>query len=113
MTKLDKELTDTFKSILQSINDKSNEEVNRYFEELKLEVVNTKQQVGEKVNKKYEQAVKEVEEYKKIQMDSIDNEVKELVAKIATEVFPQSISYKQHEDLLIEAIKQAKKDKVV
>ncbi|MBI3341554.1 hypothetical protein HY024_00365, partial [Candidatus Curtissbacteria bacterium] len=52
----------------------------------------------------------EIETYKKNQMEGIDEEVREIVAKVAPDVLGKSINFDDHEDLVWKALEKAKRE---
>lgn len=94
-------------STIESIAQKEFEDFRKIIRE---ETVESQSIIGKRVNSEFDLAKKEIEEYKKEQMAKIDSSIEAVLQKVAREVFGKTLSLSDHEDLIREALEQAKKE---
>lgn len=98
------------KNAANSINQVGTNEVDAYRESLKKELVVHKDALDKMVADEFAKARSEVEAYKKDQMGKVDKAVSKVVVTIVEKVLGRMISTEDHEELVLQALEQAKKD---
>jgi len=88
-------------------------EIEAFKNNLHQEVIESEHIVEERVHSEYEALKGELARFKKQRLASIDREIAEIVERVGKEVLGKSISTRDHEDLIIKALEQAKQDRVI
>lgn len=77
---------------------------------LTKETVASQAFIGKKITDEFETAQKDIADYKAKQLEKIDKQIDTMVQQVSLAVLKQAISAKQHEELIDEALEQAKKE---
>ncbi len=101
-SKIDENLDQVIKDSAKTLEAQSKEVQKAYFES--LQKVKTEETAKTK---------QELEEFKKAQMEQVKDRAEVLVAQILQKVLGKAISPKEHEDLVIKALDEAKKEGVL
>ncbi len=100
----------TMKNATDSIGQVGTTEVNAFRETLRKELVVHRDVLDKLVAEEFAKARGEVDAYKKGQMDKVDKAVSKVVVTIVEKVLGKMINTQDHEDLVLQALEQAKKD---
>ena len=76
---------------------------------LEKETISSQRIIETKLQEQYATVGKEVQEYKIQQLTKVDNHVLELVHKTTILALGKSLSVENHQDLVLEALEEAKK----
>lgn len=77
---------------------------------LTKETITSQEFIGKKITDEFEIAQKEIADYKAKQLGKIDAQINTMVQQVSLAVLKQAISAKQHEELITQALEQAKKE---
>jgi len=100
----------TMKNATDSIGQVGSTQVNTFRETLRQELVVHKDTLDKLVADEFAKARSEVDGYKKEQIDKVDKAVSKVVVTIVEQVLGKMINVQDHEDLVVQALEQAKKD---
>lgn len=76
-------------------------------------VLNLHTSLDQKIKEKIDQADKEIEVYRTKRMRQIDEKIYQTIAEIAKKTIGRSIDISSHEELVMQALEKARKEKVV
>lgn len=102
----EKELAD----LRQSFVDSSNESLTAIKNHVESEGALAKDVLAKRVEAEFTKVVEELSEYKKTKENVVEQEVREVVNKIAKEVLNKTLSSSEHEKIVIDALEVAKKE---
>ncbi|HSX40302.1 MAG TPA: hypothetical protein VLF68_01680 [Candidatus Saccharimonadales bacterium] len=106
---LEKENIQMARTVSKDIEDHTMSELRAFEESLKKETIVSQKSVDSQVQKLFESAKSEIEEYKKEQIEKIDTQVISVLQFVTKQILGQSLSFDQHNELLLKALEQAKK----
>lgn len=109
-SKLKEKYASNTTEILNEIRQEGQKEIVDFRQILRKETLDAQRFVGEKINQEFEKAKAEIGEYKKTELGKIDNSINRVVGKVLQSVTGKLISFRDHEDLITEALNQAKQD---
>ncbi|MGD8744567.1 MAG: hypothetical protein PVJ52_03170 [Candidatus Woesebacteria bacterium] len=125
MENVSRSLSEAFRSALEAEKDRGVSEIHEVSEELKKELVEevgdfkdvlhketveAERGIRDEIVGDFEQMKKELETYKKERTESINRNMYELLAKISKDVLGKTLTIDEHEELVLQAIKDAKKE---
>lgn len=99
-----------FTSVTKDILDYTNKQVEEYKKTLEALTIESRKQAENKANTEYQKIEVELEAYKKEMLDRIDNRIVSLLLAVAKITIGKSLSLADQENLIIDALNQAKKD---
>ncbi|MDE2024988.1 MAG: hypothetical protein KGJ07_00665 [Patescibacteria group bacterium] len=100
----------TMKNTTDSIGQVGSTQVSQFREALAKEITVHKDALDKLVADEFAKAREEVAGYKKEQMEKVDKAVSKVVVTIVEQVLGKMINTQDHEDLVVQALEQAKKD---
>lgn len=100
------------KTILNHLETAGEKGVDELGEVVKEETVDFRGTLEKKMNEEMVKAEKEIEAYRTEQLKKIDNSLIKILNRVSLEVLGKAISLADHEELIIEALEQAKKEGV-
>jgi len=109
---LKKEYTQQTQEALTSLQKLAVAELDTFSKNLKKETLNSQVFIGARINEEFETKQKEIESYKSQRMKQVDQTINALIAKVAEEVLGKVIPIDEHEQLVLEALENAKKEEV-
>lgn len=95
--------------VVEDIKNSSESELKDYRQTLKKETLDAQEVVGQKINEEFAAAQKEISEYKQKKLQKIDESIQKMVSEYAKKIFRKSIPLEDHEQLILEALEEAKK----
>ena len=98
-----------FSTITKTIEKDVAQEMQTFRAVLEKETVSSQKIIETKLQEQYATVGKEVQEYKIQQMTKVDNHIIELVQKTTTLALGKSLSIENHQELVLEALEEAKK----
>ncbi len=100
-------------NISKTVKSSTETEIKKFAQALEMETIGAQKAAAKKLEEAYDQVNAEIQEYKMNEMRKIENDVNESIAEITKEVLGKSIPISVHQDLIMEALKNAKKQHVV
>lgn len=100
----------TMKNATDSLGQVGSTQVSQFRETLSKEIAVHKDTLDKLVADEFAKAREEVDGYKKEQMEKVDKAVSKVVVTIVEQVLGKMINTQDHEDLVLQALEQAKKD---
>lgn len=97
-------------STLDSVEKIADEELEDFRKILRTETVESQEVISKKISEEFERAQKEIENYKTGRIDKIDKEISTVVSVISKDVLGKTITPREHEEIILEALENAKKD---
>lgn len=108
-----RELKDEGIKRLQSVSDDISKYIDSYFklltDTLTAQTSKSHEEVENKIKGEYENLEKELADYKKRQIEKIDNNISKMLLNISKLAFGSSLPIEKHENIVIEALEEAKK----
>lgn len=98
---------ETQKSLLKE----GQEQANRLAQNLSYEISQIYQSIKETLNEKIKRTEKEIEDYKKEKFKEIDQKIYQMLGETAKKTIGKTIDLSTHEELVIDALEKAKKEK--
>lgn len=80
---------------------------------LKEKVAHSEEDIAKQISSSIQSANQEIEKYKQQQMDRIDHSIVNLVKHTVEKVISKSLNLTEHQELVIEALEQSKKEGVI
>ncbi len=102
-----KEYINMFKSISKDIEVQATLEIKDFKNILRRETLESQKIVGEKIDKLYADTSNEVEDYKKQEIQKIQDNIYKITENAVQLAIGKSIDLDKHEDLILEALKEA------
>lgn len=99
-----------FQNISKDIESNTLQEVKNFKESIQKLTTLSQTEIRKKINTDYENLKIEVENYKKEKLQKVDQEIYEIMEKISKLVLGKALSLSEHEDLIEESLKKAKKE---
>lgn len=110
LSKVKEDDINMFKTMTQSIQKDMEKEMLEFKTTLEKETVSSKQSIEKKLQDQYTQVGTEIEEYKKQQIQKVDSHILALIEKATLLAIAKSLSLQDHQDLVLEALQEAKKE---
>ena len=88
------------------------DELDTFSKNLRKETLNSQVFIGARINEEFEAKKKEIDDYKIQRLKMVDQNINQIIAKIAEEVLGRVIPVAEHEHLVLEALERAKKEEV-
>ncbi|MBI2031788.1 MAG: hypothetical protein HYT08_04215 [Candidatus Levybacteria bacterium] len=98
------------KNTSKSIEEDTVKEVQDFDNVLEQETVASQKIIQEKIEKDYSKVQKEVEQYKNEMLGKVDAQISKLIQDVSKKVIGKSLSLQEHEQLIIDALEEAKKN---
>jgi len=98
------------KNTSKSIEEDTLREVEDFDSIIEKETVASQKIIQEKIEKDYARVQKEVDEYKTQMVNKVDEQIYKILQEVSKLVLGKSLSLAEHEQLIIDALDQAKKD---
>jgi len=98
------------KNTSKSIEEDTLKEVEDFDSIIEKETIGSQKIVQEKIEKDYARVQKEVDEYKVQMINKVDEQIYKIIQEVSKLVLGKSLSLQEHEQLIIDALDQAKKD---
>lgn len=113
---LDKDYREVLKQAEKKALETTEEEVQKDIKSLRevitQEILDSHTQIQQTTNKEMDQIKNQMESYKKEQLQIVDAQVNSIIQKVAKDVIGKTLSVSEHEDLVLEALDEAKKEGV-
>ncbi len=113
LSKTSNEVVRSLHKISSDIQTNSSNQLANFQKELQGQVAESQGKITQMVDATVKSITAELEKYKKVRMAAIDSEVLKLADKLAKKYFGRGLSDSEHERIVIEAMKQAKKENVL
>lgn len=110
LEELKKDDINIFKNISKDIEEDALKEIKDFRTILQKETVESQKIVEQKIEGEYSQAQKEVALYKEERIKKMDEAIFQVLSEVSKEVIGEGIDYKKHQELVLDALNQAKKD---
>jgi len=108
---------DDYKQVLQSITkaveDGALRELSEFRKAMEMETVNAQDIVGKKIEEQYAQLQKEIEAAKKSKLEELDKKLVAVIKEAGTRVLGRILTVEDHQDLVVQALEDAKKNNVL
>jgi hypothetical protein len=98
-----------FRSITGVIEKDVAEQMKGFKETLEQETLTSQKFIKQKLDEQYAQVGSEIQQYKKEQLQKVDEQILVLLEKVTILALNKSLSLKDHQDLVLEALDEAKK----
>ena len=85
-------------------------EIKDFKNALETETINIEKAVGQKIATRYDEVKQEVEEYKTKQMAGVEQKINQALAEIGQKILGKTINTRDHQDLVIKALEEAKQN---
>ena len=103
---------EVFQNISKDIEVNTIEEIKNFKESMEDLTVSSEKLVKKKIDTDYEEVKKEIQSYREEKLQKIDQDIYNVLEKVAKEVLGKAISLSEHEDLIEKALEKAKKEGV-
>ena len=100
-------------NITKDIESNTISELKDFKEILKKETYASQKIVEEKIEEKYSEMKKELEAYRQERLKKIEDEIYNIIQNISMLVLGRSLSVRDHEEMILEALEKAKKEKAI
>lgn len=100
-------------NITKDIESNTVSELKDFKEILKKETYASQKIVEEKIEEEYEQAKKEIEAYREERLKKVEDQIYNIIQNVSTLVLGKALSAQEHEQIILEALEKAKKQKVL
>ncbi len=101
------------KGALNDLEAKYKEQIDKFTSDLLANGILAQQEVGQKTAAIMTKAESEIEAYKKLKLEKIDQDAEKLLKRVYRDVLRMSIPQNVHQDLIIKALDDAKKDGIL
>jgi len=108
-----KEISQAVKSVAQEMQEQALQDVKQATASLEGEVKKLQVSLTESVQEAYEKVETEVATYKTAKLKAIDEAVVGVVMNVAQEVLGKTLSAQDHEAMIMGALQEAKRDKII
>lgn len=88
----------------------ANREINDFKNALEAETINIEKAVGQKIAVRYDEVKKEVESYKEKQIAGVDQKINKAIVEITQKLLSKTINAREHQDLVLKALEEARKN---
>ena len=88
----------------------ANREIKDFKNALETETINIEKAVGEKIASRYDEVRQEVEDYKAKQIAAVDQKINKVLLEIAQNLLGKTINARDHQELVIKALEEAKQN---
>lgn len=99
-----------FKNMSETIEHDVTENLKEFKLALEKQTVESQRIISEKLDEQYASVRTEVDEYKKEQLQRVDEHILQLLEKITLLTLKKSLSLENHQDLVVEALQEARKE---
>ncbi len=106
------EYKETIHSISKNIAGDMAKEAAEFKEALEMETLGVEREVAERLKTEYQTAEAEVAEYKRLKIAEINEKTKKALEKIGGQLLGKVFSVKEHEELILKTIDEARKQNV-
>jgi len=79
-------------------------------EKTEQELLGSQQSMQKKIQDEFSKSQVEINEYKRHQMQHVDQSINDMVGKISEDVLGKAISLRDHQQLILQSLEQAKKE---
>ncbi|MBI2009884.1 MAG: hypothetical protein HYS86_01770 [Candidatus Chisholmbacteria bacterium] len=107
------ESVNSIQNVSKSIESKVSQELFSFHETLREETLRAHQEAEGVLKRELGKASEVAENYKKEMVQKVDEQVFELVALVVKKVMREGLSAKEHEEMVMEALAEAKKQKLL
>jgi len=107
------ELVDTISDIARQIRQKALADIAEFKDALKKETLSAREVIRNNVNLEFEKIEDEIKNYKESRIAQSDEIVNEIIKEVTKNVLAKSISSEDHKDLIVNALKDAKRKNVL
>jgi hypothetical protein len=87
-------------------------EVEEFGDILKKETIDTQKQIEARIQKEYSTIEQDLADYKRKNLSAIDESIYDILYNVSKRVFGKALSMEEHQELVIEALEEAKKSNV-
>lgn len=108
----EKEHIDLLQNVNKQIQDKAWQHSEEVFAEMRQRVIEIGKQREQYMEKQMQAIQKDLDEYKKQQLERIESNIYEILARASESVIGQAVSFDLHQELIIKALEQAKREGV-
>lgn len=108
LDEIKKEHIDMFKNISQDIEKDAMSEISDFKEIIKKESFASQKIVGKKIEEEYQDLEKQLKDYKEKKLAEINDSVYKILSLVSKQVLGKTLSFDQHEELIIKALEEAK-----
>jgi F0F1-type ATP synthase membrane subunit b/b' len=109
LNKVKNEDINMFKTITEGIQKDLTKEMQDFKTTLEKQTFSSQKMIESKLNEQYSQVNTEIEAYKKERLKTVDTHILQLLEKITLLTLSKSLSLKDHEELVLESLQEAKK----
>jgi len=112
LDQLSVKLNENTNRLLNNISLKGDKKVEEIFDNLNDKTENTYKEISLKLNKEYENTLNQIKKYKQEKQKEIDEKAEKLLKNVVKKAIPMLLNNEDHEKLILDSIKQAKKDNI-
>ena len=100
-------------NISKDIESDAVKEIGEFKQALELETVQSQRVVAEKIQDEYQRMQAELDQAKKEKLALLEVKIKEIIAEVVKQVAGKTIAIEDHEELVIKALEEAKKQHAI
>ncbi len=100
-------------NISKDIESDALKEISEFKQAMELETIQSQRVVAEKIQDEYHRVQAELDQAKKEKLAQLDIKIKEIIAEVVKQVAGKTISIEDHEQLVIKALEEAKKQHAI
>ena len=104
------ELGNTLKQSLEASSEQASKTADQFQGTLAKELARYQQAVDTRFNEWHAAAQKQIDEYKQESMKKIESSIYQIIVQVSQQVIGKSLDLQQHQDLVMHALEEAKKD---
>lgn len=108
-----REFQELVSNVSKGIESDAAKEIGEFRQAMELETVQSQQVVAAKIQQQYDQLQQELDEAKKKKLTDLDSQIHTIVADVAKQVVGKVVPIKEHEQLIIAALQEAKGKHVI
>lgn len=110
LTHIQQEDINVIQNVTKDFEKTALQEVKTFGEQLKQNTVGQQKIVDQKIEQAFTSAQSEIEEYKRKKIGEADKQIYALLEQVTKDVIGKSLSYQDHKDLIMTALKKATED---
>ena len=103
-------LSDTLKQSVQASSERAAKHADQFQDLLKQELLRYQQAMDTRFNEWHKAAEQEIEQHKKDAIKKVESSIYEIIFFVSTEVLGKALDMERHQDLVIRALEEAKKE---
>ena len=100
------------RNLMMDFANQSKQEMEKLVDEVKQQSGVLKQSLDEKINQEFSKVDAEVENYRKQKTELVEKSIGKLLLRVFQLVWPKTVTFEDHEQMVVEALDQAKKEGV-